>query len=608
MQPLKNVKGNIVHTTILDKYLNVRVNTLPFCIQGKQQFFMVTCLPLDGKSGIEANYVLKSIEHSTNPIEFNTEVELLLKAWNLNKHKLDSVNIAKVIATQMAKESGTGLMYSEVLYEDCGQSLLHYVAQNEVEVSEMVDYAHQVVNALYIAGQCGVYHGDVQPAKIFVKNSIVKIIDFGGTLFISEKRNEHIKKMLLNWSTIYWPPEKYTILESQASNVISSFDVYSWGITFYQLLSKKSVKELEAENIFYKQDSQSYKGFLNKLQELFISYKADKHFVMYFEPLLKIALEFSKDNRATLELLYDHSYYNKGLMVKKGEIKKVEMKTMQKNLLVSNDKKILCHCCMKETRIVLKGTLECGHKTCENCTNYGINNVLIRRIESELKFYCYLCKNKRKIKELHLKCGCSCDIYTMENTNQSKILSLDGDRKRLCMVLCNNNHELTETEVFIIFGSLKLTLGNARLTNEDLMPITNSLEKLQLIEEIDLGHNQINSIGLEVLASVLGSKKAFTTLNLDSNPIGSDGGKAILSLLESSSSITSINMGTQFVTIIDTCKLGYKGALEIARGIKKSETIASLSLEWNQIEANGAAYLASAIKKSSSLKHIKLGK
>eukprot|EP00826_Nyctotherus_ovalis_P003238 TRINITY_DN10653_c0_g1_i1.p1 TRINITY_DN10653_c0_g1~~TRINITY_DN10653_c0_g1_i1.p1 ORF type:complete len:164 (-),score=27.43 TRINITY_DN10653_c0_g1_i1:10-456(-) len=137
MQPLKAVKGHIVHTSILDKYLNVQVSLLPFCVQGKQQFYMATCSSSETRIGIEAHHVLKSMEHSSTPDEFNTEAELLFKAWNLTKHRLESVNVGKVVAVQMAKEAGSGLVYSEVLYEDCGQSLLDYATQNEITMSEI---------------------------------------------------------------------------------------------------------------------------------------------------------------------------------------------------------------------------------------------------------------------------------------------------------------------------------------------------------------------------------------------------------------------------------------------------------------------------------------
>lgn len=53
--------------------------------------------------------------------------------------------------------------------------------------------------------------------------------------------------------------------------------------------------------------------------------------------------------------------------------------------------------------------------------------------------------------------------------------------------------------------------------------------------------------------------------------------------------------------------MGYKGALELSKGIEKSVTINAISMEWNQIGVEGAKAIGSAIRKSQSLKKISLG-
>eukprot|EP01022_Parablepharisma_sp_SALTPOND_P015208 TRINITY_DN2129_c0_g1_i1.p1 TRINITY_DN2129_c0_g1~~TRINITY_DN2129_c0_g1_i1.p1 ORF type:complete len:651 (-),score=91.39 TRINITY_DN2129_c0_g1_i1:7339-9222(-) len=550
MQPLKSVRGTLVRTTILDKYLNVQVNPASFCTQGKRQFFTVSA---SDDKGNDSHYILKSMEHSTDTEEFNIEIESLLEGWNLNKTLSESPNIAKILGVRLGKEPGTGRIYSETLIEDCGESLLDYVSHNEISIVKLADYADQVVQALVFAHTQGIYHGDLRPEKIFVKDKVAKVLDFGGALFIGAENSVTTKKLLANWNTAYWPPEKFTLLDpglskAEKKEMLASFDVYSWGITFYQLLTKKTTKELEKENVLYKQTADSYKGFTKLLNELSAAHKSNAIFHTYFDPLLKMSLEFSPTKRATIFTLRDHSYHNKGVVAKKeGSSKK--KKELSAEVLAKMESttpevhKGMCHACMKSKNAILKGNMQCGHNICENCIKDMINKIVIEKAETGFEFYCYVCKEKQKVKEIYLKCKCPCDIEKMRNENKKKVMSFAKEKGKICTALCSKNHELTEEEAFVIFGNLKLSLRNEKVTKEAAVTLSNAMEKMHLIETVDLRQNQIEYIGLEALTGVLGAKSALTELHLDWNPIGSDGGKAIKGLLETTTSLKELTMG-----------------------------------------------------------------
>jgi len=549
MQSLKSVRGTIVRTTILDKYLNVQINPAPFCTQGKRQFYTVSAVI--GKQP-ESSYILKIAEHSTDAEEFNAEIEALLEGWNLNPNlTITCPYIAKILGVRICKEPGTGRVYSETLLEDCGENLLDYVNKHEVSIAELSEIADQVVQALVHAQSQGVYHGDLRPEKIFVKGKIAKVIDFGGALFIGVENDANTKKLLSSWNTAYWPPEKFSLLDAGLSKadkikMLESFDVYSWGMSFYQILSKKSLKDIEKENIIHKQSSETYKGFMKLISDLAIQNKQNSIYKTYFEPLLPMTLEFNNSKRATILSIRDHSYHNKGIISKNEAKEKSKNREMQAAIQKLDEKNAetnrgTCHACMKDKNAILKATMECGHKVCENCAKELIKKMTTEPTKGIFQFHCFICKEKKIVKEIYLKCKCNGDIERIKQENKSKIISFSKDR--IVTAYCLKGHELSEEETFMIFGTLKLVMANEKITKDTVIPLANALEKMHLIEHIDLRQNQIEFVGLESLTGVLGTKTTLSELHLDWNPLGPDGGRALRGLFETSSSLKILTIG-----------------------------------------------------------------
>jgi len=55
------------------------------------------------------------------------------------------------------------------------------------------------------------------------------------------------------------------------------------------------------------------------------------------------------------------------------------------------------------------------------------------------------------------------------------------------------------------------------------------------------------------------------------------------------------------------CQLGYRGIVDLALGLRKSTSLLSLSVEWNEIGADGMKALAIALKKVEKLNKLKIG-
>ena len=214
MQPLKTVKGRLIHTSILDKYNNVKVDPFPFCVQGKEKFFKIICTPTDLRFNIDQNLVLKSIEHSNEPAEFNAEISFLFEGHKANEKLANPLNIVKILSIRLGKEAGTGRIFSETLFEDCGKNLIDYIEENDVSEKDLSEYGHGVADALYYIHTKGFFHGDLRPEKIFIDNKkIVKLLDFGGAMFLTAGKCKETNKLLMNWNTIYLPPEKFEVLD-----------------------------------------------------------------------------------------------------------------------------------------------------------------------------------------------------------------------------------------------------------------------------------------------------------------------------------------------------------------------------------------------------------
>ena len=550
MQPLSTVKETIVRTNILDKYIDVQVDPSPVCVQGNEQFFLVNAKLPNTFDTLHFSFFLRSKVHSAGAEEFNLELECILESATLNNLLSTSKNIAKVYGVKICKDPITGLTYSETLLEDCGENIFDYVMNGKATIIELADYMNQVLQGLTFAHSKKLYHGNLRTDKVFIKDKKVKIIDFAGTIFLGSENDENAKRLIDNWNSIYYPPDRLEILTPNLSreekmSILYSFDIYGFGMICYQLLSKKSLKVLDTEEGLYKKNMMQYKEFNKILKELFETNKGNRIFVYYFEPLLKSTLEFDRFKRSTITNLHEKSKKNLRRITRKQSKKRdsdeSDIEMYEEEEEEEEEEKALCYICMTENSSNLKALMECNHEACNKCLKHHIKKIVIDRSEIVLEPFCYSCRTKEKLKELYLECKCPYSIDKEKKSNKSKVLNYE--KGRLFIACCNNEHELTEDEAFMIFGSLKLSLRNKNLTREDIGNMVEMLKRIQLIEILELAQNQIDVVGLDILVNVVASKEALRVLSLDWNPFGPNGGKPLKILLETSTSLRTLSVG-----------------------------------------------------------------
>ncbi len=125
---------------------------------------------------------------------------------------------------------------------------IHYIAQEYVQgmnlreflqrngppsVPISLDLMQQITSALEAAGEAGIVHRDIKPENILItRKNTVKITDFGlAQLSISEERLNLTQVGMTMGTPLYMSPEQVN-----GRNVDHRSDIYSFGVTCYQLL------------------------------------------------------------------------------------------------------------------------------------------------------------------------------------------------------------------------------------------------------------------------------------------------------------------------------------------------------------------------------------
>jgi serine/threonine-protein kinase len=149
---------------------------------------------------------------------FRREIQLLA---SLNHSNITGLHNAFYFEDQL-------IMIMELVQ---GEDLRTRSRNSRIPLSELMNFALQVLAALDYAHAQGVVHRDIKPANIMVSPAgLVKVLDFG--IAISEGSVELTKAGSLIGSPLHMSPEQI-----RGDKATQQSDIYSLGVTLYELIA-----------------------------------------------------------------------------------------------------------------------------------------------------------------------------------------------------------------------------------------------------------------------------------------------------------------------------------------------------------------------------------
>jgi len=147
-------------------------------------------------------------------------------------------------------------------------------------------------------------------------------------------------------------------------------------------------------------------------------------------------------------------------------------------------------------------------------------------------------------------------------------------------------------------GDVDVNATWSNLTDDDAIKIAEAMKRSTKLQEIDLGHNRIGSIGIDALATAIEKSTSLQKIWLKRNNIGDSSVGALAVAIEKSTSLRQISLVDNLITDV--------GVSAIAVAIEKSKTLQSIWLYENQITDSGARRLAEAVRKSATIDNIQV--
>lgn len=143
--------------------------------------------------------------------------------------KLDHPNIVKVYDISEEENVFFTMQYIE------GQSLEEYLAKNKrMSLRKAVEITKKIAEALHFAHQKKIIHRDIKPANVMLdKKGVPYIMDFGLAREI-EGGSKVTKTQAFAGTPSYMSPEQ---ARNRHKEIDAQSDIYSLGVTFYELLT-----------------------------------------------------------------------------------------------------------------------------------------------------------------------------------------------------------------------------------------------------------------------------------------------------------------------------------------------------------------------------------
>src|SRR5438270_3059994 len=177
------------------------------------------------------------------PERFTGDAERL-KRFQQEAHAVVGLNHPNILTVyEIGEDHSVHYIASELIE---GETLRQRLIRGPIQLSEAVDIAIQVANALAAAHQAGIVHRDIKPEKIMLRpDGYVKVLDFGIAKLAEQQvplttpRDEALSLVETNLGSImgtvrYMSPEQAC---PDAVGIDKTTDIWSLGVVLYEMVT-----------------------------------------------------------------------------------------------------------------------------------------------------------------------------------------------------------------------------------------------------------------------------------------------------------------------------------------------------------------------------------
>src|SRR6476661_2213631 len=175
------------------------------------------------------------------PMRFTGDAERL-RRFQQEAHAVVALNHPNVLTVyEIGEDHSTHYIASELIE---GETLRERLTRGPMELSEALDIAIQVVNALAAAHQVEIVHRDVKPENIMLRpDGYVKVLDFGIAKLAEQEvpatmpRDEALLLVETNLGSILGTVRYMSPEQACGGQVNNSTDIWSLGVVLYEMVT-----------------------------------------------------------------------------------------------------------------------------------------------------------------------------------------------------------------------------------------------------------------------------------------------------------------------------------------------------------------------------------
>ena len=175
------------------------------------------------------------------PTRFTGDAERL-KRFQREARAVVGLNHPNIVTVyEIGEDHSTHYIASELIE---GETLRQRLMRSQIQLSEAVDVAIQVANALVVAHETGIVHRDIKPENIMLRpDGYVKVLDFGIAKLAEQQvplttpRDEALSLVETNLGSILGTVRYMSPEQACGGQVDKTTDIWSLGVVLYEMVT-----------------------------------------------------------------------------------------------------------------------------------------------------------------------------------------------------------------------------------------------------------------------------------------------------------------------------------------------------------------------------------